>query len=149
MAPGRASGEERVCTRSADGEQSLHLGTPPSPIPRCTNNSVSMCEALHKHLLACGLFKPACAVLQSSQAVGVSSRAGNSISPSASVLLGANVFLGGWSCFWDPRVRGSAPLLRDAVPCRLSPSCCSAIAHGSRAGWAPPARTVPVVRGWG
>lgn len=95
MAPGRASAEERVCTRSADGEQSLHLGTPESPVPRGTNNSVSMCEALHKHLLPCSLFKPACAALQSSRAVGVSSRSGNSIFPSASGLLGANVSLGG------------------------------------------------------
>lgn len=93
MAPGRASGEKRVCMHSADVEQLLHLGTPKSLIPRCTNNSVSMCEALHKHLLACGLFKPACASPQSSQAVGVSSCAGNSISPSASGLLGVNVFL--------------------------------------------------------
>lgn len=57
----------------ADVEQLLHLGTPESPVPRCTNNSVSMCEALHKHLVACGLFKPACAAPQSSRVAGMSS----------------------------------------------------------------------------
>ena len=94
MAPGRASREECVCVYAQHGCGTIATsGDPASPIPRCTNNSVSMCEALHEHLLACGLFKPACAVSQSSHAVGVSSHAGNGISPSASGLLCTDVFL--------------------------------------------------------
>lgn len=69
MAPGRA----RVCALRGCGTAPAN-GDPEPPVPRCRNNSAPMCEAPCKHLLACGLFEPAC-----SQAAGVSSRSGNSI----------------------------------------------------------------------
>lgn len=91
MSGSRQSEWGRPCMHSADVEQSVHLGTPEPLIPHCTNNRVSTRKVLHKYLLTCGLFKPACAAPQSSQGV-VSSHAGNSISLSASGLLSRNVF---------------------------------------------------------
>lgn len=93
MSGSRQSEQGRPCMYSADVERLLHLGTPEPLIPHCTNNRFSTCKVLHKYLLTCGSFKPACAAPQSSQRVAVSSHGGNSISPSASGLLSGNIFL--------------------------------------------------------
>lgn len=105
-----------------------------------------MCKALHRHLLACGLFKPACTAPQCVQPCWEQ-----------------HLFICIWAAWCKCFPRGlelvlgtqaqplcsATPQSRDAVPCRLSSSCCSTIVQGSETDWVPSTWMVPVVLGWG
>lgn len=95
MAPGRASRAERVCMRCMDVERSLHLGTP-SPRSHAARTIVLPCARRLASTSSRVVYSNQLAPCRTAPRLLVCPAAlGTSISPAASGLLAANVFLVG------------------------------------------------------